>query len=55
MFRPGKKSNDIVHVTDMFTTLLLWAGLEVPKDRVIDGADHRPFFEGTFALDADRE
>lgn len=24
----GQKSNDIVHVTDMFTTLLLWAGLE---------------------------
>jgi arylsulfatase len=30
----------------MFTTLLLWAGLEVPKDRVIDGIDQRAFIEG---------
>jgi arylsulfatase len=39
-------SNEIVHITDMFTTLLLWTGLEVPKDRVIDGVDQRAFFEG---------
>jgi arylsulfatase len=43
---PGQKSTEIVHITDMFTTLLLWAGLEVPKDRVIDGVDQRPFLEG---------
>jgi len=42
----GQKSNEIVHITDMFTTLLLWTGLEVPKDRMIDGVDQRPFFEG---------
>ena len=42
----GQVSNEIVHVTDMFTTILNWAGLEVPKDRVIDGVDQRPFFEG---------
>jgi arylsulfatase len=42
----GQVSNEIVHITDMFTTLLLWSGLEVPKDRVIDGVDQRPFFEG---------
>jgi arylsulfatase A-like enzyme len=42
----GQKSNEIVHITDMFTTLLLWAGLGVPKDRVIDGIDQRAFFEG---------
>jgi arylsulfatase len=41
-----QKSNEIVHITDMFTTLLLWAGLEVPGDRVIDGMDQRAFFEG---------
>jgi len=35
-----------VHITDMFATLLLWAGLDVPKDRVIDGVDQRAFFEG---------
>jgi arylsulfatase A-like enzyme len=42
----GQKSNEVVHITDMFTTLLLWAGLEVPTDRVIDGVDQRAFFEG---------
>jgi arylsulfatase A-like enzyme len=42
----GEKSNEIVHITDMFTTILLWAGLEVPGDRVIDGVDQRAFFEG---------
>jgi arylsulfatase A-like enzyme len=42
----GQKSNEIVHITDTFTTLVLWAGLEVPKDRVIDGVDQRAFFEG---------
>jgi arylsulfatase A-like enzyme len=43
---PGQRSNEIVHITDIFTTLVLWAGLEIPKDRVIDGADQRAFFEG---------
>jgi arylsulfatase A-like enzyme len=42
----GVVSNEIVHMTDMFTTIVGWAGLEVPKDRVIDGIDQRPFFEG---------
>ena len=42
----GQKSNEIVYITDMFTTLLLSAGLDVPKDRVIDGVDQRAFFEG---------
>jgi arylsulfatase A-like enzyme len=42
----GQNSNEIVHITDMFTTLLLWAGLAVPKDRVIDGVDQRAFLEG---------
>jgi arylsulfatase len=42
----GQVSNEIVHITDMFTTLVDWAGLEIPKDRVIDGVDQRAFFEG---------
>jgi arylsulfatase A-like enzyme len=42
----AQKSNEIVHITDIFTTLLLWAALEVPRDRVIDGIDQRTFFEG---------
>ena len=42
----GQRSNEIVHITDMFTTTLRWVGLEVPTDRVIDGLDQRAFFEG---------
>jgi arylsulfatase A-like enzyme len=42
----GKQSNEIVHITDMFTTLLLWADGRVPQDRVIDGLDQRAFLEG---------
>ncbi|MCB1230669.1 MAG: arylsulfatase [Verrucomicrobiae bacterium] len=41
-----RRSNEIVHITDMFTTLLKWAGAAVPADRVIDGLDQRGFFEG---------
>jgi arylsulfatase A-like enzyme len=44
--QPEQKSNEVVHVTDMFTTLLLWSGLAVPSDRVIDGVDQRAHFEG---------
>ncbi|WP_394174074.1 sulfatase-like hydrolase/transferase [Thalassotalea litorea] len=42
----GKESNEIVHITDTFTTLVKWAGGKVPDDRVIDGADQRAFLEG---------
>jgi arylsulfatase len=42
----GQLSDEIVHITDMFTTIIRWAGLEVPKDRVIDGKDQRDFLEG---------
>src|SRR5262249_51813662 len=42
----GRQSNDVVHITDMFTTLVRWGGGEIPNDRVIDGVDQRPFFEG---------
>ena len=42
----GAKSNEIVHITDMFTTLLRWAGTDAPGDRVIDGVDQRAFLEG---------
>ncbi|WEK51328.1 MAG: arylsulfatase [Candidatus Kaistia colombiensis] len=43
---PGRKSNDIVHITDMFSTLVAWAGAAVPNDRQIDGVDQTAFFEG---------
>ncbi|MCA9862775.1 MAG: sulfatase-like hydrolase/transferase, partial [Thermomicrobiales bacterium] len=39
-------SDEIVHITDMFPTLLGWAGASVPGDRVIDGLDQRAFFGG---------
>jgi arylsulfatase len=42
----GQISNEIVHIADMFTTLINWAGSKVPTDRVIDGLDQRNFFEG---------
>jgi len=42
----GKQSNEIVHITDMFTTLLRWSGADIPKDREIDGVDQRAFLEG---------
>jgi arylsulfatase A-like enzyme len=43
---PRQVSNEIVHIADMYTTLINWAGAEVPNDRVIDGLDQRNFFEG---------
>ena len=46
---PGRASNELVHQTDMFTTLLAWAGCPVPDDREIDGVDQRAFFEGSQA------
>ena len=41
-----RESNEIVHITDMFTTLINWAGGEIPSDRIIDGIDQSAFFEG---------
>ena len=43
----GTESNEMVHVTDMFTTLLKFAGCEPPPDRIIDGKDQTPFLLGT--------
>ena len=50
----GRSSNGVVHITDLFTTTLRWAGTEVPQDRVIDGKDQRDFFEGK-QEESDRE
>jgi arylsulfatase len=44
---PDVISNEIVHITDLFPTVLGWADCEVPDDRVIDGVDVRPFLEGS--------
>jgi arylsulfatase len=39
-------SNELVHLVDLFTTLVLAGGGSVPDDRQIDGADMRPFLLG---------
>ena len=42
----GRVSNEIVHETDVFTTLAGMVGGKVPADRAIDGLDQSPFFFG---------
>ena len=42
----GQVSNEIVHNTDVFTTLAHAVGVSVPQDRAIDGVNQLPFFEG---------
>jgi arylsulfatase A-like enzyme len=42
----GQVSNEIVHITDIFPTVLRWCGARVPMDRNIDGRDQRAFLEG---------
>jgi arylsulfatase A-like enzyme len=41
-------SDEIVHITDWFTTLLTLAGCaqQIPKDRVVDGIDQSDFLKG---------
>ena len=43
---PGRVSNEIMHVTDWFTTLLRAAGAGPPTDRVIDGLDQLDWLTG---------
>jgi len=43
---PGRVSNEIVHVTDLYTTLGRLAGAAVPADRPLDGVDQLDFFLG---------
>ncbi|HKW15145.1 MAG TPA: sulfatase-like hydrolase/transferase [Candidatus Krumholzibacteria bacterium] len=42
----GRTSNEIVHVTDMFTTLANIAGAKTPGDRLIDGINQTDFLTG---------
>jgi len=46
---PGQASNEIMHVTDWFTTLLHAAGTTPPADRVIDGVDQLDWLTGRAA------
>ena len=43
---PGRVSNEMVHVTDLFTTLAHIAGAAIPQDRPIDGVDQSAFLRG---------
>jgi len=42
----GTVSNEIVHQVDTFTTFAKMAGVDIPKDRAIDGVDQTDFFFG---------
>jgi arylsulfatase len=44
--QPGQVSNEIVHVTDLYTTLSRIGGASMPQDRPIDGIDQTDFFTG---------
>ncbi|KAL5605110.1 hypothetical protein FOVSG1_005257 [Fusarium oxysporum f. sp. vasinfectum] len=51
----GVTSNETVHVTDIFTTILQVAGAEVPIDRPIDGISQVAFFKDPTAVKSQRE
>jgi arylsulfatase len=42
----GGVSNEIVHITDVYSTLAKAGGAEVPQDRIVDGVDQMAFFKG---------
>lgn len=42
----GSRSNGIVHLVDIFATVLDAAGSELPKDRLTDGKSMLPFLSG---------
>ena len=44
----ARVSDEIVQVTDLYTTLASIAGAEVPKDRPVDGLDQTAFLLGDF-------
>jgi len=44
--KPGRTSNEIVHVTDLLPTLAKVAGYSIPDDRIIDGVDQYDFIVG---------
>jgi arylsulfatase len=42
----GQRSNEIVHIVDLFSTLVSMAGVNAPTDRPIDGVDQSDFLLG---------
>ena len=51
---PGAGSDDIMHVTDWFTTLVAATGARLPQDRIIDGVNQLDWLTGT-ARESKRE
>ena len=43
---PGRVTNEIVHIVDLYATLARLAGSEIPHDRPIDGVDQLDFLLG---------
>jgi arylsulfatase A-like enzyme len=53
--RSGLVSREVVHAMDWFPTLATFAGVEVPKDRVLDGRDLSALLTGKTDTVADAE
>lgn len=51
----GETSNQMVHVTDVFTTIINIAGGSVPDDRPIDGLDQTGFLQSPAGAKSPRE
>lgn len=51
----GKTSNEIVHVTDLFTTILSITASPMPSDRPIDGIDQTRFFQHPDTIPSERQ
>jgi arylsulfatase A-like enzyme len=42
----GRASNEMLHITDIYTTLARMGGADIPTDRAVDGVDQTAFFFG---------
>lgn len=42
----GRVSNEMAHITDLFTTLAKFCGSSIPSDRAVDGVDQSDFLLG---------
>ncbi|KAH7304702.1 alkaline-phosphatase-like protein [Stachybotrys elegans] len=51
----GVSSNEIVHCTDLFTSIIAMAGAQVPTDRPIDGVDQTDFFRNPVGTKSTRQ
>ncbi|MGH8064156.1 MAG: arylsulfatase [Candidatus Entotheonellia bacterium] len=42
----GRVNNEMMHITDLYTTLARLGGADIPTDRAVDGVDQRAFLLG---------